>query len=97
MEKEAFEVETLKHIRNRLDYIYSIAKTHNHNHPELMDTIESLAKIANMLAKVKIEELEGKVVTSSSQGYIVNHLGKSYLSMTEYEKQIENKFPDWKL
>jgi hypothetical protein len=97
MEKEAFEVETLKHIRNRLDYIYSIAKTYNHNHPELMDTIESLAKIANMLAKVKMEELNGKMVTSSPQGYIVNQLGKSYLSMKEYEKQIENKFPDWKL
>ncbi len=97
-EKEQFEVETLKHIKNRLDYIYSIAKRYNNDNPELMDTIESLATVANMFAKIKLEELNGNVETSSPQGFIVNKLGNSYSRMKDYEKGKEDiDFPAWKL
>ncbi|WP_042375359.1 hypothetical protein [Neobacillus jeddahensis] len=96
--QDPFEIETLKHIRNRLDYIYSIAKRYNSDKPELMDTIESLAMVANMFAKIKLEELTGKVETTSPQGYIVNKLGNSYSRMKNYEKDKEDlDFPAWKL
>lgn len=95
--QEPFDVETLKHVRNRLDYIYSISKNYNHDNPELMDTIASLAMIANMFAKMKIEELNGEVVKTSPQGYIVSQLGNSYSRMKEYEKQKDSDFPVWKL
>lgn len=96
-EQEQFEIDTLKHIRNRLDYIYSIAKNYNHDSPELMDTIASLATVANMFAKIKLEELNGHVETSSPQGFIVNNLGNSYSRMKEYEKQKDGDFPAWEL
>ncbi|SEM71487.1 hypothetical protein SAMN05192533_10564 [Mesobacillus persicus] len=96
-EKEQFDVQTIKHIRNRLDYINSVAKNYNHDNPELMDTIQSLAKVANMFAKIKLEELSGKCETTSPQGYIVRELGSSYSRMSEYEKQKESEFPEWKL
>jgi hypothetical protein len=95
--QEQFEIETLKFIRNRLDYIYSIAKSYNHDNPELMDTIESLAAVANMFAKVKLEELNGIAETSSPQGFIVSTLGNSYSRMKEYEKQKEMDIPTWEL
>ena len=96
--QEQFEVETLKYIRNRLDYINSIAKTYNHDNPELMDTIASLATVANMFAMIKIEELNRKKIeTSSPQGFIVRNLATSYSRMKEYEKQKEQDFPTWKL
>ena len=95
--QEQFEIETLKFIRNRLDYIYSIAKTYNHDNPELMDTIESLASVANMFAKLKLEELNGNTETSSPQGYIVSKLGNAYSRMMAYEKQKEKDFPAWEL
>ena len=95
---EQFDIETIKHIRNRLDYIYSIAKTDKHDHPELMDTIASLAIVANMFAKSKLEELNDHSETSSIQGFIVSNLGNSYSRMKEYEKQKENiVIPTWKL
>ncbi|MBS4212940.1 MULTISPECIES: hypothetical protein [Neobacillus] len=96
-EREQFDIETLQLIQNRLDYIYSIAKRYNSDHPELMDTIESLANVANMFAKIKYEELKGKEVTASPQGYIVRRLGNSYSRIREYEKQKETDFPEWKL
>lgn len=95
--QEQFDIETLKYIRNRLDYIYSIAKTNNNDNPELMDTIESLATVANMFAKIKLEELNGTVETSSPQGYIMSKLGNSYSRMKEYEKQKDLDYMDWKL
>jgi hypothetical protein len=95
--QELFEVETIKHIRNRLDYIYSIAKNNNHDNPELMDTIVSLAEVANMFAKIVLEDLNGNPETSSPQGYIVSKLGNSYSRMKEYEKQKDLDFPAWKL
>lgn len=96
-EQEQFEIETLKLIKNRLDYIYSIAKSYNNDNPELMDTIESLATVANMFAKIRLEELNGNIETHNSQGYIVNKLGNSYSRMKEYEKQKDLDFPAWKL
>lgn len=95
--QDPFDIETLKHIRNRLDYIYSMSKTFSNDNPELMDTISSLTKVANMFAKIKIEELNGKVETSSPQGMIVSNLGNSYSRMKEYEKNKETDFPSWKL
>ncbi|WP_223592317.1 hypothetical protein [Neobacillus bataviensis] len=97
MEHEQFDTETLKLIKNRLDYIHFIAKRYNSDNPELMDTIESLATVANMFARIKLEELSGKVETKSPQGYIVSRLGNSYSRMKEYEKQKDKGFPDWKL
>lgn len=96
-EQEQFDIETLQLIQNRLDYIYSIAKRYNSDQPELMDTIESLANVANMFAKNKYEELKGKEVTASPQGNIVRRLGNSYSRMREYEKQKDTDFPEWKL
>ncbi len=95
--QDQFNIETLKLIRNRLDYIYSIATSYNSDNPELMDTIENLAAVANMFAKVKIEELNGHVETSSPQGFILSKLGSSYSRMKEYEKQKDSEFPTWKL
>jgi hypothetical protein len=96
--QEQFEIETLKHIKNKLDYIYSIAKSNNHDNPELMDTIASLATVANTFAKSKLEELNGNIETSSPQGFIVSNLGNSYSRMKEYEKQKETiDIPTWKL
>ena len=98
MKKEQFDVATLKHIQNKLDYIYSISREHNNDNPLLMDTIANLTKVANMLAKCKLEELNGDPPTSSPQGYIVRNLGHSYLSIKEFEKQNDNTdFPSWKL
>jgi len=99
MEKgqEQFDLETLKHIKNRLDNIYYMAKRYNSDNPVLMDSIESLAAVANMFAKVKIEELSGNAETKSPQGFIVRTLGNSYSRMKDIEKQKELDFPDWKL
>jgi len=95
--QEPFERETLTHIRNRLDYIYSISKRYNNDNPELMDTVASLAAIAKMFANIKIEELKGSVETQGAQGYIVRNLGNAFSRMQEYEKQKEQDFPKWKL
>ncbi|MEH7332981.1 hypothetical protein V7161_10110 [Neobacillus drentensis] len=98
MNQEQFDTETLKLIKNRLDYIIYIAKRYNSDNPELMDTIESLAGVANMFARIKLEELTGKRETTSPQGYIVGRLGNSYSRMKEYEEQKKDKeFPGWKL
>ncbi|WP_084783191.1 hypothetical protein [Bacillus dakarensis] len=98
MGQEKFEIETLTFIKNRLDYIQSIAKTYNNDDPELMETIESLAAAANMFAKVKLGELTGRDEPSSPQGYIVSKLGNSYSRMKAYEEKKENNdFPAWKL
>ncbi|WP_445487424.1 hypothetical protein [Niallia sp. 03133] len=95
---EQFEIETLKLIKNKLDYIYSIAKSYNNDNRELMGTIESLASVANMFAKIKLEELNGKEQTSGPQGFIVSKLGNVYSNLKEYEKQKQEiDFPDWKL
>nr|WP_263327388.1 hypothetical protein [Neobacillus sp. Marseille-Q6967] len=95
--QDQFDIETLKLIKNRLDYIYSIAKSYNSENPELMDTIESLASVANMFAKIRLEELYGNIETSSPQGYIVSKLGNSYSRMKNFEKQRDTDFPIWKL
>jgi hypothetical protein len=97
MAEEPFEAETLKHIRSRLDYIYSIAHTYNSDNPELMDAIAGLAAIANMFTKIKLEELKGETITKSPQGFIVSELGNSYSRMKEYEKRKDMDFPSWKL
>jgi hypothetical protein len=97
MNIDQFDVETLKHIRNRLDYIYSIAKSNYNDNPELMDTIENLAQVANMFANLKIHELTDQAETTSPQGYILSKLSNSYSRMKEYEKGKEEGFPTWKL
>ncbi|MDF2039905.1 hypothetical protein P2R12_23475 [Cytobacillus oceanisediminis] len=97
MKNEQFDIETLKLIGNKLDYIYSIAKSNYNDSPELMDTIENLAQVANMFAKIRIQELKGHVETSSPQGFIVSKLANSYSRMKNYEKQKDIDFPTWKL
>ncbi|MBT2699097.1 hypothetical protein J7E79_17040 [Bacillus sp. ISL-40] len=94
---EQFDLETLKHIRNKLDYIYYIAKSNYNDNPELMDTIENLAQVSNMFTNIKIQELSKQVETTSPQGYILSKLSNSYSRMKEYEKQKETDFPTWKL
>ncbi len=51
MQNDQFDIETLTRIRNRLDYIYSIAKGNYNDNPELMDTIESLAQVSKHVCK----------------------------------------------
>lgn len=100
MNKVQFDLDTLKHIRNKLDYIYSIAKNNYNDNPELMDTIENLAQVANMFASIKIQEMtdeDNHVKTPSPQGYILSKLANPYSRMKEYEKRKEEKFPPWKL
>lgn len=97
MQNDQFDIETLARIRNRLDYIYSIAKGNYNDNPELMDTIESLAQVANMFANIRIQELNGHVETMSPQGFIVSKLGSAYSRMKNYEKHKESDFPPWKL
>ncbi|MEH7377340.1 MULTISPECIES: hypothetical protein [Bacillaceae] len=94
---EQFDLETLKHIRNKLDYIYYIAKSNYNDNPELMDTIENLAQVSNMFTNIKIQELSKQVEITSPQGYILSKLSNSYSRMKEYEKQKETDFPTWKL
>lgn len=97
MKKEQFDIESLKLISNKLDYIYSIAKGYHHDNPELMDTIESLSRVANMFAQSKIQELKGSKEIANPQGFILSKLANSYSRMKEYEKQKENDFPPWEL
>ncbi|MGX6443682.1 hypothetical protein ACWM35_10765 [Neobacillus sp. K501] len=97
MKNDPFDIETLKHIRNRLDYIYSIANCNYNDNPELMDTIKGLAQVANMFSNIKIQELNNHVETPSPQGYILAELATSYSRMREYEKNKDNDFPAWKL
>ena len=97
MQKEQFNIETLKLIRNKLDYIYSIAKGNYNDHPELMDTIENLAQVANMFANVRIHELNDRIEISGPQGFIVSKLANAYSRMKDYEKQKDSDFPTWKL
>jgi hypothetical protein len=97
MKNELFDIESLKLIRNKLDYIYSTAKNNYNDNPELMDTIENLSKVASMFATIKMQEIEGIITTSSPQGYIVANLATSFSRMKTYEKQKENDFPAWKL
>ncbi|PGY11853.1 hypothetical protein [Bacillus sp. AFS031507] len=94
---EQFDLETLKHIRNKLDYIYYIAKSNYNDNPELMDTIENLAQVSNMFTNIKIQELSKQIEITSPQGYILSKLSNSYSRMKEYEKQKETDFPTWKL
>jgi hypothetical protein len=97
MSTDQFDIDTLKHIRNKLDYIYFIAKSNYNDNPELMDTIENLAQVANMFANLKIQELSKQKEIISPQGYILSKLSNSYSRMKEYEKQKETDFPTWKL
>jgi hypothetical protein len=97
MKIEAFDIETLKLIRNKLDTISFVAKSNYQDHPELMDTIESLSKVAKMFANLKLQEMNGQVETNSSQGAVVAAIGNSYSRMQEYQKQKEEQFPKWKL
>lgn len=97
MQNKQFDIETLKLIRNKLDYIYSIAKSNYNDHPELMDTIENLAEVANMFANCRIQELNDSIQTSSPQGFIVSKLGNAYSRMKNYEKQKNDDFPPWEL
>jgi hypothetical protein len=98
MNEEYFDLETLKHISNRLDYIYTTAKSNYSDNPELMDTIENLAQVANMFTSIKIQELKNQPVkTQSPQGYVLTKLSHSFSRMTEYEKLKEKGFPNWKL
>jgi hypothetical protein len=97
MKNEQFDIETLKLISNKLDYIYSIAKANYNDNPELMDTIEHLARVGNMFANSKIQELKGHLETANPQGFILAKLANSYSRMKEYEKQKDSEFPPWKL
>jgi hypothetical protein len=97
MSTEQFDIETLKLIRNKLDYIYFIAKSNYNDNPELMDAIESLAQVSKMFTNVKIQELSKQGELTSPQGYIISKLSNSYSRMKEYEKQKETDFPTWEL
>ena len=98
MSSDQFDIDTLKHIRNKLDYIYYIAKSNYNDNPELMDTIENLAQVSNMFTNLKIQELsKQQKEIPSPQGYILSKLSNSYSRMKEYEKQKETDFPTWKL
>jgi hypothetical protein len=98
MQNEKFDIEILKLIENKLDYIYSIAKSNYNDNPELMDTIENLAQVANMFAQIRIQELKGDEITSSPQGFIVPKIANSYARMQNYEKQKNDiNVPPWKL
>jgi len=97
MTNDQFDIDTLKRLRNKLDYIYSIAKINNHDNPELMDVIEDLAQASKMFADMKIQELSNQAEIKSPQGYIVSKLSNSYSRMKEYEKGKEGDFPNWKL
>jgi hypothetical protein len=98
MKKQPFDIETLKLIKNKLDYIYSIAKSNYNDHLELMDTIESLTEVANIFANIRIQELNDHVDSLNTQGLIVSKLGNAYSRMKNYEKQKEEEdFPPWKL
>ena len=95
MRNEQFDVQTLKQIRNKLDYIHFIAKSNYQDDPELMDSIECLASVAKTFATSKIEELDGLLLTKGVQGSIVATLGNSYSRMKQYEKDKEKQFPSW--
>lgn len=97
MSTEPFDIETLKGIRNKLDYIYIIAKSNYSDNPKLMDTIENLAQVSKMFTNIKIQELSKQIDTQSPQGYILSKLSNSYSRMKEYEKEKETDFPTWKL
>jgi hypothetical protein len=97
MSTDQFDIDTLKHIRNKLDYIYFIAKSNYNDNPELMDTIENLAQVSTMLTNLKIQELSKQKETPSPQGYILSKLSHSYSRMKEYERKKETDFPTWKL
>jgi hypothetical protein len=98
MQNNKFDIEILKLIENKLDYIYSIAKCHYNDNPELMDTIENLAQVAKMFAQIRIQEIKGLEKTSSPQGFIVSKLANSYSRMQNYEKQKkEINVPPWNL
>jgi hypothetical protein len=97
MSTEPFDLETLKNIRNKLDYIYFIAKSNYNDNPKLMDTIEHLAQVSKMFTNIKIQELSKQIDTQSPQGYILSKLSNSYSRMKEYEKEKETDFPTWKL
>jgi hypothetical protein len=97
MINDQFDIGTLKTIENKLDYIYSIAKSNYNDNPELMDTIENLALVAKMFAQSKIQDLNGHEKISSTQGFIVSKLGNSYFRMKTYEKQKVKDYPTWKL
>ena len=95
MGNKQFDIETLKQIRNKLDYIHFIAKSNYQDHPELMDTIESLAGVAKTFVTSKIDELDGHPNANGVQGSIVATLGNSYSRMKQYEKEKDkdNQFP----
>lgn len=97
MKNEQFDIETLKLISNRLDYIYTIAKSNYNDNPELMDTIENLARVAKMFATSKIQELNGQIKSTNPQGFILSKLATSYSRMKDYEKQKDSNFPSWEL
>jgi hypothetical protein len=97
MQNQQFDIETLKLIRNKLEYIYFMAKSNYNNHPELMDTIENLAQVANMFANIRIHELNDRIEISSPQGFIVSKLANAYSRMKDYEIQKDSDFPTWKL
>ncbi|CRK82901.1 hypothetical protein [Neobacillus massiliamazoniensis] len=97
MQSQQFDIETLKLIRNKLEYIYFIAKSNYNNHPELMDTIENLAQVANMFANIRIHELNDRIEISSPEGFIVSKLANAYSRMKDYEIQKDSDFPTWKL
>ncbi|NRD79095.1 hypothetical protein HPT25_17185 [Bacillus sp. BRMEA1] len=97
MQNQQFDIETLKSIKNKLDYIYFIAKSNYNDRPELMDTIENLAQVANMFVNIRIQELNDRIEISSPQGFIVSKLSNAYSRMKEYEKQKDSEFPTWKL
>ncbi|MGG3925701.1 hypothetical protein ABET51_06840 [Metabacillus fastidiosus] len=83
---EKFDIKTLTEIRDRLDYIHTIATTNYSDNPELMDTIDHLARVGAMFADIKIEELEGHIETADPQNYILEKLSSSYFHMKNYEK-----------
>lgn len=83
-----FDIETLKKIRDDLQEIHSTAISNYHDYPELMDTIDHLAKVANMFANDKIENLVNNNLRADPQGYIVSKLSSASSRMKNYQKGI---------
>ncbi|GAB1807800.1 MULTISPECIES: hypothetical protein [Priestia] len=83
-----FDIETLKKIRDDLQEIHSTAISNYHDYPELMDTIDHLARVANMFANDKIENLVNSNLRADPQGYIVSKLSSASSRMKNYKKGI---------
>jgi len=89
-----FDIKTLKKIQDDLQEIHSTAVSNYHDYPELMDTIDHLARVANMFAVNKVENLENDKTCADPQGYIVSKLYSASARMENYQKGIGKRKED---